>query len=165
MGVEGHGRGEHAPFFPAERLADVAAGRYEARHAGVGRPGDGTAVFDGAQARDREEVFVAGRVAPPAVVRDDGHELGAAAHEVAEEVAVEPLVADCRAGFHAPVFEGRAVLPHADLSHDAAQVDYQELQDVENDRRGVFHADHQFAFVVQLYAACGVEPTAVLNTS
>ena len=62
------------------------------------------------------------------------------------------------AGFHAPVFEGRAVLPHADLSHDAAQVDYQELQDVENDRRGVFHADHQFAFVVQLYAACGVEP-------
>ena len=115
-------------------------------------------MFDGAQARDREEVFVAGRVAPPAVVGDDGHELRPAAHEIAEEIAVKSFVADCRAGFHAPVFEGRAVLAHADLSHDAAQVDHEELQDVEEQCRGIFHADHQFAFVVQLHPACGVEP-------
>ena len=30
------------------------------------QPGDGAAVFDGPQARDREQVFVTGRVAPPA---------------------------------------------------------------------------------------------------
>lgn len=50
------------------------------------------------------------------------------------------------------------MLAHADLSHDAAQVDHEELQDVEEQCRGIFHADHQFAFVVQLHPACGVEP-------
>ena len=49
------------------------------------------------------------------------------------------------------------MLAHADLPYDAAQVDDQKLHEVEDDRRGVFHADHQLAFVVQLRAACGVE--------
>ena len=163
-GVEGEFRverdlgGDHAALLPAERLAHVAAGRDEARFPGVGRAGDGAAVFDGPQARDREQVFVTGRVAPPAVVRNDGHELRAAAHESAVEVAVKPFVADRRSGFDAVVLESRAVQALAYLSDRAAQVDDQEFHRVEDPRRGVFDADHQPAFVVQLHAARGVQP-------
>ena len=44
------------------------------------------------------------------------------------------------------------------LSDRAAQVDDQEFHRVEDPRRGVFDADHQPAFVVQLHAARGVQP-------
>ena len=68
------------------------------------------------------------------------------------------FVADRRSGFDAVVLESRAVQALADLSDRAAQVDDQEFHRVEDPRRGVFDADHQPAFVVQLHAARGVQP-------
>ena len=58
--------GEDAATVPAQLLLHVPARVDESRSAGVGAAGDGPAVFDGPQAGDREEVFVTGRVAPPA---------------------------------------------------------------------------------------------------
>ena len=56
------------------------------------------------------------------------------------------------------MLESRAVQALADLSDRAAQVDDQEFHRVEDPRRGVFDADHQPAFVVQLHVARGVQP-------
>ena len=117
-------------------------------------------MFDGPEARDGEQVFVARRVAPPSVVRYDGHELGAPADETAVKIAVKPFVADCRAGLYTVVFERLSVRPFADLPQRPAEVDHKEFQYVEDPRRGVFDADHQPPFVVDLRAACGIEAHA-----
>ena len=156
--VEGHLRREDAALLPTEGLPDLARRGYESRLTGVCRAGDGSAVFDGAQAGDREEVLVSGCVSPPSVVRDDGHELGAAAHEVAVEVAVESFVADGRTDGRAVMGECRSVETLSDLSDDASEVDDEEFQHLEYPRRGVLHADHQPSLVMELHAACGVEP-------
>ena len=92
---------------------------------------------------------VAGRVAPPAVVRDNGHHLGAPAHEVAVEVTVETFVADRGADTHAAGLEDRPVLADADLSQHAAQVDHQKFQGPEHPGRRILHPDHQPSLVVE----------------
>ncbi len=103
--------GEDAATVPAQLLLHVPARVDESRSAGVGAEGDGPAVFDGPQAGDREEVFVTGCVAPPAVVRRDQQGSGSLAYESAVEVAVEPFVADRGSHAHAVMNECRTRFP------------------------------------------------------
>ena len=100
LGIEGalRGRGnagfDHPGGIPGEGLGDVTLRVDDTGNAGIGTANDPVAGLDGAEAGIVPMLEMAGGVAPPAVVGNDGNEVGPVPAEFGEEFSIDALVAD-----------------------------------------------------------------------
>lgn len=147
---------------PILRLVHRAGRVNETANAGIGAAHHPAAVFDGPQAGIGQVLAVAGGIAPPSVVGDDGHEVGALRPVAAHVFAVDAFVADGRrqpvaaAGVH-----GVALRLPGIAARGAAKFFKHRPQEKEEAGQGL-HPGHQHALVVKLPGPAAVEQHAAV---
>ena len=102
----GNGGFDDTGGIPGEGFPDAAMGVDDTGDAGVGAAHDPTSGFDGAEAGIVAVLAVAGGIAPPAVVRDDGDKVGAIPAEVSQKFAVDAFITDSGCYFVSGVCSG-----------------------------------------------------------
>lgn len=151
--VEIEGTGEVSPLPPCGALHNVTPLVYKSADAGVGTAGNAAAVLNCPQTGIIEVLFVTGSIAPPAVVGNDGHHIGAIVGPLTVKIAKYRFITYC--GSYpgtAPGFKQGTLFLGTEITYSAGNTPYQFVHKFERTalERIALGQNHKFGFMVVL---------------